>query len=154
MGWYVIVPFSVASLWVAQSPKTVWGLLRHYWVIAKLLIGFPRGQAEDCEWGASNMGLLVQVADDELGRRGGTHGLFVPNAVRRRILPARMTFTQVRGVVPVGLGRAVSVGFREQVGSQMAPRRARGLPCLASITAGWSSSAGLVLVGWWKCFRR
>ncbi|MFE3559240.1 hypothetical protein ACFXKW_30930 [Streptomyces sp. NPDC059193] len=32
IGWYVIVPFSVASLLtgVVQSFGTVWGLLRHY----------------------------------------------------------------------------------------------------------------------------
>ena len=40
VGWYVIVPFSAASLLtgLVQSLGTVWGLLRHYWVIAKLLI--------------------------------------------------------------------------------------------------------------------
>jgi hypothetical protein len=40
VGWSVIVPFSIASLLtgVLQSLGTVWGLLRHYWVIAKLLI--------------------------------------------------------------------------------------------------------------------
>ncbi|MBT2390651.1 hypothetical protein J7E87_14765 [Streptomyces sp. ISL-1] len=40
VGWYVIVPFSVASLvtGVVQSIGTVWGLLRHYWVTANLLI--------------------------------------------------------------------------------------------------------------------
>ncbi|MFD3532626.1 hypothetical protein [Streptomyces sp. NPDC058664] len=40
VGWYVIVPFSVACLLtgLVQSLGTVWGLLRHYWVIAKLLI--------------------------------------------------------------------------------------------------------------------
>ncbi|MGX1886314.1 hypothetical protein AR457_39380 [Streptomyces agglomeratus] len=40
LGWYVIVPFSIASLLtgLVQSLGTVWGLLRHYWVIAKLLI--------------------------------------------------------------------------------------------------------------------
>jgi hypothetical protein len=40
IGWYVIVPFSVASpvTGLVQSFGTVWGLLRHYWVIAKLLI--------------------------------------------------------------------------------------------------------------------
>jgi hypothetical protein len=40
IGWYVIVPFGVASLvtGLVQSFGTVWGLLRHYWVIAKLLI--------------------------------------------------------------------------------------------------------------------
>jgi hypothetical protein len=40
VGWYVIVPFSMASLLsgLVQSLGTAWGLLRHYWVIVKLLI--------------------------------------------------------------------------------------------------------------------
>ncbi|MDQ0904233.1 hypothetical protein QFZ22_000218 [Streptomyces canus] len=40
VGWSVIVPLGIASLLtgVLQSLGTVWGLLRHYWVIAKLLI--------------------------------------------------------------------------------------------------------------------
>lgn len=40
IGWFVIVPFSAASLLpgVVQSLVTSWGLFRHYWVIAKLLI--------------------------------------------------------------------------------------------------------------------
>ncbi|MEV6406070.1 hypothetical protein AB0M58_24400 [Streptomyces bobili] len=40
VGWYVIVPFSIACLLsgLVQSLGTAWGLLRHYWVIAKLLI--------------------------------------------------------------------------------------------------------------------
>ncbi|QYX76162.1 hypothetical protein [Streptomyces akebiae] len=40
VGWFVIVPLAGASLvtGVVQSLGTVWGLLRHYWVIAKLLI--------------------------------------------------------------------------------------------------------------------
>ena len=40
MGWYVIVPFSLASLisGLIQSLGTQWGLFRHYWVVAKLFI--------------------------------------------------------------------------------------------------------------------
>ncbi|MER5184710.1 hypothetical protein ABT009_41530 [Streptomyces sp. NPDC002896] len=40
VGWGVIVPLAGASLLtgVVQSLGTVWGLMRHYWVIAKLLI--------------------------------------------------------------------------------------------------------------------
>jgi hypothetical protein len=40
IGWFVIVPLSGASLLsgVIQSLGTQWGLFRHYWVIAKLLI--------------------------------------------------------------------------------------------------------------------
>jgi hypothetical protein len=40
IGWFVIVPFSLASLasGIIQSLGTTWGLFRHYWVIAKLMI--------------------------------------------------------------------------------------------------------------------
>ncbi|NUT91645.1 MAG: hypothetical protein HOY78_06390 [Saccharothrix sp.] len=40
IGWYVIVPLSIASLvtGVVQALGSPWGLLRHYWVIFKLLI--------------------------------------------------------------------------------------------------------------------
>lgn len=40
IGWYVIVPMSGASLasGLVQSLGTPWGLLRHYWVLVKLII--------------------------------------------------------------------------------------------------------------------
>jgi hypothetical protein len=39
-GWFVLVPLAVASLLtgLVQSLVTHWGLFRHYWVLAKLLI--------------------------------------------------------------------------------------------------------------------
>jgi hypothetical protein len=39
-GWWVLVPLSVACLLsgLVQSLGTHWGLLRHYWVLATLLI--------------------------------------------------------------------------------------------------------------------
>jgi hypothetical protein len=39
-GWFVLVPLAVASLLtgLVQSLGTKWGLFRHYWVLAKLLI--------------------------------------------------------------------------------------------------------------------
>jgi hypothetical protein len=39
-AWYVIVPLSLASLLTGliQSLGTKWGLLRHYWIVFKLLI--------------------------------------------------------------------------------------------------------------------
>jgi len=39
-GWFVLVPLAVASLvtGLVQSLGTYWGLFRHYWVLAKLLI--------------------------------------------------------------------------------------------------------------------
>ncbi|GIE36272.1 hypothetical protein Ait01nite_093170 [Actinoplanes italicus] len=40
LGWYVLVPFGIASLvtGVTQSLITVWGLVRHYWVVIKLVL--------------------------------------------------------------------------------------------------------------------
>jgi len=39
-GWFVLVPLSLASLLtgLVQSLGTTWGLSRHYWVVAKLLL--------------------------------------------------------------------------------------------------------------------
>lgn len=39
-GWVVIVPLAIASLLtgLVQSLGTAWGLFRHYWVVAKLLL--------------------------------------------------------------------------------------------------------------------
>jgi hypothetical protein len=40
VGWYALVPLALASLLtgLVQSLSTQWGLLRHYWVVFKLLI--------------------------------------------------------------------------------------------------------------------
>jgi hypothetical protein len=39
-AWFVILPLSIASLTtgVVQALGTAWGLLKHYWVVAKLLL--------------------------------------------------------------------------------------------------------------------
>jgi hypothetical protein len=39
-GWFVLVPLALASLLtgLVQALGTTWGLFRHYWVLAKLLI--------------------------------------------------------------------------------------------------------------------
>ena len=40
VGWFVIVPLSLASLLsgLVQSLGTVWGLFRHWWVVLKLVM--------------------------------------------------------------------------------------------------------------------
>ena len=40
IAWFVIVPLALASLLtgLVQSVGTTWGLFRHYWVLAKLLV--------------------------------------------------------------------------------------------------------------------
>ena len=45
LTWFVIVPFAIASLstGVIQSLGTQWGLLRHYWVLFKLVIAVFAG---------------------------------------------------------------------------------------------------------------
>ena len=42
-AWFVIVPLSLASpiTGIVQSLGTTWGLFRHYWALAKLLITIP-----------------------------------------------------------------------------------------------------------------
>src|SRR5258708_37284781 len=39
-GWFVIVPCCLASLFtgIVQSLGTKWGLFKHYWILAKLLL--------------------------------------------------------------------------------------------------------------------
>ncbi|WP_341677272.1 hypothetical protein [Niveibacterium sp. SC-1] len=43
VGWAVIVPLSLLSpaTGIAQSLWTPWGLIRHYWVLVKLLVTLP-----------------------------------------------------------------------------------------------------------------
>lgn len=43
IGWFVIVPLCVVSLLTGliQSLGTTWGLFRHYWVVAKVVITVP-----------------------------------------------------------------------------------------------------------------
>jgi hypothetical protein len=40
IGWYVIIPFSLATLLVGlvQALGTEWGLFRHYWVLVKFVL--------------------------------------------------------------------------------------------------------------------
>ena len=43
IGWLVLVPFAVATLvtGLVQSLGTEWGLVRHWWVLAKFLLTVP-----------------------------------------------------------------------------------------------------------------
>ncbi len=45
VGWYVLVPLSAASLLtgLVSSLATTWGVFRHYWVVAKLVINVFAG---------------------------------------------------------------------------------------------------------------
>jgi hypothetical protein len=81
LGWYVLVPLSVASLvtGLVQSLGTTWGLFRHYWVLIKLLMNlFATGVL------LLYMGTLTALADRaEAAAPGsdGTAGLADPSPV-------------------------------------------------------------------------
>jgi hypothetical protein len=72
-GWFVIVPLSFASLLtgLVEALGTKWGLFRHYWVLAKLLINvfanivllmymptlsYLAGEASDARLSGSDLG--------------------------------------------------------------------------------------------------
>src|SRR6516164_4768308 len=40
IGWFVIVPLSIAALFsgIVQSLGTQWGLIRYWWIVAKLVL--------------------------------------------------------------------------------------------------------------------
>jgi len=74
-GWFALVPLSLASLLTGliQSLGTTWGLLRHYWVLFKLLInvvasivlllymetlGFFADIAAQATWSSADLGVL------------------------------------------------------------------------------------------------
>jgi len=67
-GWWVLVPLSIACLLtgVVQSLGTHWGLLRHYWVLATLVINVAATAVL-----VMFMGALGQLAD-RLGAPGAT----------------------------------------------------------------------------------
>ncbi len=64
LGWAVLVPISVASLLtgVVQSLGTVWGLVRHYWVLFKLVINVVATTVLLLY--TQTLGLLADLADD------------------------------------------------------------------------------------------
>ena len=64
-GWWVLVPLSVACLLtgVVQSLGTHWGLVRHYWVLATLVINIV----------ATALLVLFMGTLAELAVRGGNH---------------------------------------------------------------------------------
>lgn len=105
-GWYVLVPLSLASLLtgLVQSLGTRWGLFRHYWVLAKLLInvfatvvlllytstlGFLANVAADMT--VTNADLLRTRSPSALIHAGGALVLLVGATVLSVYKPAGLT---------------------------------------------------------------
>ena len=69
--WFVIVPLALASVLtgVIQSLGTTWGLLRHYWVLVKLVITVPATLLLLLH--TQPIGFLARIAED--GPLSGPH---------------------------------------------------------------------------------
>ena len=105
-GWYVLVPLSLASLvtGLVQSLGTRWGLFRHYWVLAKLLINVfatlvlllytsTLGSLADvaADTTLSDAGLLQSRGPSALIHAGGALVLLLAATVLSVYKPAGMT---------------------------------------------------------------
>lgn len=80
-GWTILVPFSLASLLtgLVQSLGTRWGLFRHYWILAKLLINVLA--AIVLLMYMQTLGVLADLAADSTTTERGISDLRSPSAV-------------------------------------------------------------------------
>jgi hypothetical protein len=109
--WFVIVPLGLASLptGLVQSLGTQWGLFRHYWILAKLLItilativlllhtqpiGLLAGVARETTLSSANVGRLqIQLVAD-----GGA-------ALLALLVATALAVYKPRGMTPYGWGK-------------------------------------------------
>lgn len=80
-GWYVLIPFSLASLstGLVQSLGTTWGLFEHYWILVKLLMNLFA--AIVLLLYMQTLGYLADVAADTTTPSGDLRGLRDPSPV-------------------------------------------------------------------------
>ncbi len=81
LTWWLIVPlaFAVLAIGVAQSLLTNWGLLRHYWVVAKLALTIFAVAVLMVQTGTINL-LAAAAADGSLGALGTEQAAMVVHA--------------------------------------------------------------------------
>ncbi|MCA1706997.1 MAG: DUF2269 domain-containing protein [Actinobacteria bacterium] len=80
-GWFVLVPLSLASLLtgLVQALGTKWGLLRHYWVLIKLVINVVASVVLLLYM--QTLGHLAAIAADTTSSSGDLSGLRSPSPV-------------------------------------------------------------------------
>lgn len=107
-GWFVLVPFSLASLLtgIVQSLGTTWGLLRHYWVIFKLLINVFATAVLLLY--TQTLGVLADRAarttSDELDLlRSASPALHAGAALLLLLIATTLAIYKPRGVTPYGM---------------------------------------------------
>lgn len=107
-GWFVIVPLSLASLptGLVMSLGTEWGLFRHYWVLAKLLITIVATILLLVHM--RPVGHLARVVEETTLARGELAGLRVQlvadagAALLALLLATALSVYKPRGITPFG----------------------------------------------------
>jgi hypothetical protein len=108
-GWFVLVPLGVASLLtgLVQSLGTSWGLFRHYWVLAKLVINVFATIVLLLYM--QTLGSLAGVAaettlsnDDLGGLRSPSPVLHAGAALLLLLMAATLSVYKPRGMTPYG----------------------------------------------------
>jgi hypothetical protein len=107
--WFVIVPLSLASLvtGLLQSLTTTWGLVRHYWVLFKLLINVFANTVLLLY--TQSIGYFAKVAAEpslssaDLGTlRNPTHVLHSSAALLLLLVATVLAVYKPRGLTPYG----------------------------------------------------
>jgi len=135
-GWFVLVPLSLASLLtgLVQSLGTTWGLLRHYWVLFKLLMNVVAPIVLLLYM--QTLGYLADIAADPTPSREDLSILRSPSpaihagaALLVLLMAVTLSVYKPRGLTPYGL--------RKQL-EQRNPRRVDNIPWGGMV---WGSSA-------------
>ncbi len=111
LGWYVLVPFSVAALLsgLVSAFGTPWGLFRHYWVLAKLVLNVFA--AIVLLMYMQSLGHLARVAsatspdEDIAGLRSGSPVLHATAALVLLVVATVLAVYKPRGVTRYGWRR-------------------------------------------------
>lgn len=120
-AWYVIVPLAIASVLIGiiNALGTPWGLLRHYWVLAKLLLTLVATTVLLLETGT--ISAMARAAASGADPRGlpGT----LPHSVGGLVV--LLTVTTLSIYKPRGVTR---YGWRKQQEQRRQPHDRRSVP--------------------------
>ena len=130
-GWFVLVPLSLASLFTGliQSLGTEWGLFRHYWILAKLLMNLFATIVLLLYM--QTLGYLAGVAAETTSSGGDLSGLRIPSPVCHAgaallllLIAVTLSVFKPRGMTRYGQRKALERAQRARdVASMGEPRK-------------------------------